>query len=207
MTPRRPDSPSTDHPGFWSERYRSGDAGWDLGGPTPVFLELLRTRRLPPGRALVPGCGTGHDALAFAREGFSVTGLDFAPEPLAEARLRASDAGLKAEFVQADFFTLGEAYTAAFDYIIEYTMYCAIHPSRRALYAETAGRVLKPGGRLVALFFPVEDRPGGPPFGVDIAETERLFSPRFQLVSSEIHPATIKPRRGREVLTIWERLP
>jgi len=29
--------------GYWKDRYRSGEAGWDLGGPCPVFVELLRS--------------------------------------------------------------------------------------------------------------------------------------------------------------------
>jgi SAM-dependent methyltransferase len=198
---------SVDDPGFWSDRYRSGDAGWDQRAPTPVFVDMLKTGRFPPGRMLVPGCGTGHDALAFARAGFKVTGVDFAPEPLAEARALASAGGVNVEFVQADFFTLGDEYSAAFDYILEYVMYCAIHPSRRIRYAHTAGRMLKSGGLLIALFFPVEDRPDGPPFGVDMTEAEEQFRPLFRPVSREIPAASIMPRRGREVLAIWERLP
>lgn len=199
------DPTNIDHPGYWSDRYRTGRAGWDLGTPTPVFGELLRTAHFRPGRLLLPGCGTGHDAVAFARAGFTVTGVDFAPEPLAEARALAARHRVKVEFLQADFFSMGHTYARAFDYVVEYVTYCAIDPARRPEYAGTVSLLLKPGGLFIALFFPVESRPDGPPFGVDLDEVERLLLPSFRLLSREMHPATIAPRRGREVLTVWER--
>jgi methyl halide transferase len=156
---------------------------------------------------LVPGCGAGHDAVAFAQAGFRVTGVDFAPEALAEARALADQAGVAVNRVDADIFALNDGYAAAFDYVLEYVTYCAIDPGRRGEYAAVLGRVLKPGGLLIALFFPVENRAGGPPFGVAMDEVERLFLPRFTLTHHEQPSASIKPRRNREVLTIWKRRP
>jgi methyl halide transferase len=194
-----------DRPEFWDALYSSGEAGWDLGTPTPVFIRLLESREFPPGRMLVPGCGTGHDAVAFARAGFRVTGVDFASGALAQARALAAAQGVPVEFIEADFFSLGQEYGGAFDYVLEHVTYCAIDPSRRPEYARAMSSLLKPGGRLIALFFPVEVRPQGPPFGVDMDEVERLLQPAFALLRSEIPVASIRPRRDREVLTIWER--
>ena len=30
-----------DNPKFWENIYKNDDAGWDLGGPTPVFASPL----------------------------------------------------------------------------------------------------------------------------------------------------------------------
>jgi SAM-dependent methyltransferase len=172
-----------------------------------VFTELIASGRFQPGTMLVPGCGSGHDAVAFARAGFRVTGVDFAPEALAEARALAEQTGVAVDLVGADIFTLGDAYAAAFDYVVEYVTYCAIDPGRRGEYAAALGRVLRPGGLLIALFFPVENRAGGPPFGVEMEEVERVFFPWFTLTHQEQPSASIKPRRNREVLTFWKRRP
>ena len=29
-----------DNPKFWENIYKNDDAGWDLGGPTPVFVNI-----------------------------------------------------------------------------------------------------------------------------------------------------------------------
>ena len=29
-----------DNPKFWENIYKNDDAGWDLGGPTPVFVKI-----------------------------------------------------------------------------------------------------------------------------------------------------------------------
>ena len=59
---------------FWAELYRSGDTGWDQGGPSPGLVDFLKNdvgpgRAIPfqSGHVLVPGCGHGHDARALAQ--------------------------------------------------------------------------------------------------------------------------------------------
>lgn len=192
-----------DEPRYWDARYRNDEAGWDLGGPSPVFQRVLAGRRLTPGRALVLGSGRGHDAVAFARAGWRVTGVDFSPEALALARRSATGVDPAPAFVEADIFDLPAAWNGGFDLVVEYVTYCAIAPSRRAEFAAAVSRLLAPDGRLLALFFPVEERPGGPPFGVDPEEAVRLFSRHLVLLEREVPADSVVPRRGREVLTLW----
>jgi SAM-dependent methyltransferase len=158
---------------------------------------------MTPGRALVLGSGRGHDALAFARAGWTVTGVDFSAEALAIARRSAAGVEPAPAFVEADIFHLSAAWNGAFDLVVEYVTYCAIAPYRRAEFAAAVSRLLAPGGRLLALFFPVEERPGGPPFGVDLDEAVRLFSRHLRLLEQDIPMDSVKPRSGREVLTLW----
>ncbi len=77
MAERPPESGGISSPEYWDHRYRNGEAGWDLGSPTPVFLRMLAEGALPVGKTLVLGCGKGHDAVAFALHGHSVTAIDF----------------------------------------------------------------------------------------------------------------------------------
>ncbi|MBL8048647.1 MAG: methyltransferase domain-containing protein [Chthonomonas sp.] len=54
---------------------------------------LLEQAQTPAGgRVLDLGCGTGRHAAIFAEQGFAVTGVDFSPGMLAEARRKAPDA-------------------------------------------------------------------------------------------------------------------
>ncbi|MFM8178868.1 MAG: class I SAM-dependent methyltransferase, partial [Candidatus Kapaibacterium sp.] len=145
---------------YWSGRYRSGDAPWDLREETAVFAALRRTDPLFMPRSdesrsvLVPGCGYGHDALSFARHGFHVTAVDFAPEPLVRLRAEADRADLHLAVLERDVFTLGWDLGGSFDIILEYTCYCALDPSRREEYVRTLGAVTKPGGLVAGLFWP-----------------------------------------------------
>ena len=62
---------------FWEDIYKKDDIGWDLNGPTPTFENIAST--LKPGKVIILGCGRGHDAITFAKFGFEVTAVDFAP--------------------------------------------------------------------------------------------------------------------------------
>lgn len=71
-----------------------------------------------PGRATVldVGCGTGRHAIELARRGYRVTGIDLSSGMLAEARRKATAAGLDVAFVHADAATY--AAPAPFDAVI-----------------------------------------------------------------------------------------
>ncbi len=189
---------------FWETHYRQGTTAWDLDGPTPAFFQLLAGPDAPaPGRILVPGCGRGHDAVLFARAGFEVTAVDYAPSAVAAARTLAAAAGTSGTFLQADLFSLPGRFTEAFDYVLEYTCFCAINPLRRAEYVEAIAAVLRPSGEVLALFFPVLPPgypPEGPPFAVSEEDIHAFFERRFEIRLLAPTPHTITPRRGRELL-------
>ena len=66
-----------DNPKFWENIYKNDDAGWDLGGPTPVFVNISSI--IKPKKICIIGCGKGYDAVMFAKNNFDVTAVDFAP--------------------------------------------------------------------------------------------------------------------------------
>lgn len=198
---------------YWSNRYRTGDAPWDLRDETAVFNALRATNPLfmpseeESRSVLIPGCGYGHDAVAFARAGFDVTAVDFADEALTQLRAMAASAGVNVKTLERDVFTLGWDLAEAFDIVLEYTCYCAIDPSRREEYVRMIAAVTKPGGLVAGLFFPLDDVPrSGPPFTVHEPEVHLQFEHAdFIFVSSdtprESHPA----RAGRERLMIFRK--
>ena len=188
----------------WEQRYQDHGDRWNLGCAAPPFISLLASANAPqPGKLAVLGCGKGHDALMFAESGFEVTGFDFAPSAIAEATATAQARGISARFVQQDIFALDREFAGSFDYVLEHTCFCAINPKLRSQYVEVVKSLLRPNGKLIALFY-THNRPGGPPFGIKPQEVLDYFPPDFEPVVFEIAKDSITRRQGDERLTIFQ---
>jgi SAM-dependent methyltransferase len=190
---------------FWTDLYARGADGWDIRQPTPPLVEFIDHTPPAPGRVAVPGCGRGHDVRFLARRGYAAVGFDFSTTALAEARALAKTDNVTAEFVERDLFTLGLDYGHAFDGIWEYTCFCAIEPRRRAEYVRTMSAILKPGGWLLACFFPMRRRAAGPPFPVSEREVRRLFAPGFR-IERAYAPRSVRPRQGQEWMVLLRKV-
>ncbi|PIM98237.1 Thiol S-methyltransferase [Handroanthus impetiginosus] len=190
----------------WDKCWEEGFTPWDLGSPTPVLVHLNNKGSLPKGRALVPGCGSGHDVVAIACAERYVVGLDISDNAIKKAAELFSSTP-KAEhftFLKGDFFTWSSA--QLFDLIFDYTFFCAIEPELRSQWARKISDLLKPDGELITLMFPIDDHEGGPPYKVSTADYEEVLHPvgfrATQIVDNEL---AIAPRRGREKLGRWKR--
>ena len=189
----------------WERDYQRGGDGWDLGGPNPVFHNLLASGQIAPGNMVVLCSGRGHDAREFAKYGFQVTAVDFSRTAVQEME-RLNDSDAPVQILQQDLFTLPAQFDSSFDYMLEYTCYCAIDPRRRAEFADLAARLLKPGGLYISLAYPVSQHTGGPPFSVSVPEVLRLFQERgFKLVEREMPSDSVPSRRGAEELLLLQK--
>ncbi len=199
-----------DRPGYWEALYGAGEDRWDLGAASPPLVAVLgRGEVRPPGRALVPGCGRGHDARLLAGRGFEAVGVDFAAAPIREARALAAATGVKGvRFERRDLFALPRAWAGTFDLVFEQTCFCAIDPSRREEYVRAVHAVLRPGGLLLGLFYDIR-ADEGPPFGTTPAEIRRRFvdSGLFRLEASRVAAESTPARQGREWLAFLRRRP
>ena len=185
---------------FWNDRYLRGEDGWELGTPAPPLARILKDSPPSVGRAAVPGCGRGHDVAAFLQHGFDAVGFDFSDRAVAEA------ARLGRPVLQRDIFSLDREFSKSFDVVWEYTCYCAIHPSRRRDYIAILAEILKPGGLLIGLFYPLKPGTEGPPFPVDRSELETLLVPDFHIESAAIPQDSVDRRKGLELLLHARRL-
>ncbi len=92
-------------------------------------------------------CHFGLDTLALAHQGAIVTGLDFSPAAIDEARRLAAAKGLSAQFVCADVYDAREAVAGYFD--IAYVTWGTIcWLPDLASWAQTVAALLEPGGFL-----------------------------------------------------------
>jgi len=153
----------------------------------------------------VPGCGRGHDARLLARHGYGVTAFDFAEAAIAEARALAAKDRLAIAFEQRDVFTLAVDYAGRFDAVWEYTCFCAIDPDRRGEYAEVLQAILRPGGILLACFYPLREGTDGPPFPVSREGIETVLEPCFRIVEAGAPPASPERRQNLEWFVVAER--
>jgi len=96
-------------------------------------------------RFLDVACGSGNVAIAAARSGATVTGVDIAPNLLEQARARAESEGLTIQFDEGDAEQMPYA-DAAFEVVASmFGVMFAPHPE---LAAAELVRVCRPGGRI-----------------------------------------------------------
>ncbi|HWB58886.1 MAG TPA: methyltransferase [Chthoniobacteraceae bacterium] len=185
----------------WEERYQAGDMPWEKGAPSPPLLEYLASNPPLAGKILVPGCGYGHDIRAFSNANNEPLGIDIAPSAIRGAQSYPKVA--RENYQLADLFNLPAEFTGRFDWVWEHTCFCAIDPAMRPRYAQSVAAALKPGGRLLAIFYlnPDNDE-DGPPHRVSLAELDSLFTDYFSLEREWLPAKTFPGREGRE----WMRL-
>ncbi|OJJ58788.1 hypothetical protein ASPSYDRAFT_1176886 [Aspergillus sydowii CBS 593.65] len=201
--------------------------------PTATTSSMEKGRK----NVLVPGCGRGYDVIALALHGFNACGLEISGTAVSEARefaekelaspqacnfgetWKENPSGIiqagKAQFVEGDFFDeawLGALDVEQFDVVYDYTFLCALHPSQRGQWAERMAELLKPGGLLVCLEFPMYKDPGlpGPPWGVNGVHWEILaggdegvgkFTRRVYMQPER----TYEVGKGSDMISVYER--
>lgn len=188
----------------WQGHYESNDLGWDLGQVAPPFVRLWEEGKLPMGKALIPGCGRGHEALFLAENGFDVTGIDSAEGAVAYLINALKERKLAGRVLHQDFFSLDDSHNGAYDLALEHTFFCAIAPRQRQDYCQTLARILKPGGMLVGLFYNTGEE-GGPPYNTTREDIETNFSKTFEIQQLDKTPWSIEKRKGKEWLGIFKK--
>jgi SAM-dependent methyltransferase len=184
---------------FWDLRYEARFAPWDAGRVPARFARFVAQAR--PGKALVPGCGSGHEVRALAQAGWDVLGIDFSAEAVATARAAL---GPHAERVaQADFFA--PLAQAPFDLIYERAFLCALPRRLWPDWARRVAEVTARGGLLAGYFF-IAPGDRGPPFPLnDAGELEALLRPAFERIEDEPVEDSIAVFAGHERWQAWRR--
>ena len=176
--------------------YQRGFIPWDSGVSPPELVEVIEgARRLPAGRALDLGCGTGTTTVYMASKGWQVTGVDFVPRPIRVARMKAAAAGVSVAFLVGDVTRLHElSIEPGFDLLFDQGCFHSLPDSARPAYKRELSRMARAGATYLLYafgrqpdarrrrFFPkgitpdevrarfadfdlVEARPGTDPFG------------------------------------------
>ena len=194
---------SEDQQAYWSARYDEARTGWDIGYPsTPLktYIDQLADKNI---RILIPGAGNAYEAAYLFEQGFFNTViLDISPIPL-EAFGHRFPKFPKQQLVNDNFFS----YQGQFDLIIEQTFFCSMPPlpTNRKAYATQMSKLLKPGGKLVGLWFdiPLTGDLVKRPFGGTKEEYLTYLEPYFSVKTFAPAHNSIPPRAGNELFGIF----
>jgi methyl halide transferase len=190
----------------WEEMYRKGETFWDKGRASLPLRQYLEGHRVR-GRALVPGCGRGHEVALAVEHGLDATGLDIAPTAIAEAR--ANYPQLADRFVLGSLFDPPAWMRGVFDVVLEHTCMSALPQRLRSEYRRGIDLTLRPGGLLIGVWYinPSLD-PGyeGPPFPFSLEALTALFSNDYEIVDDYVPDIAFEGREGREQLRSLRRL-
>lgn len=103
-----------------------------------------------------------------------------------------------------------------FDFIFDYTFFCAIHPDLRSQWTQQMAQLLKPHGKLLTLIFPIfpKDSPemlamDGPPYPVSIEVYKKVLEPLgFVMMPGNPYESefTVSRRQGKEMVCWWTKV-
>ena len=190
----------------WEEIYQKGEVFWNKGEASPPMKQYLE-RHPVRGRALVPGCGHGHEVVLAVEHGLDAIGLDIAPTGVAEAR--ALYPKLADRFVVGDLFNPPAELRGAFDVVLGHTCLSGLHPSLRADYRRGIDLTLKRGGLLIGVWFIEPDLdPGdeGPPFPLSVPDLTALFAQDYEVVEDYVPDVSFPTRVKQERIRVLRRL-
>jgi SAM-dependent methyltransferase len=190
----------------WDEQYQKGEVFWDKGAPSPALQEYL-AREPVRGRALVPGCGRGHEVALAVAHGLDAVGLDISPTAMAEARVLYPL--LASRFVTGSLFEPPAELRGAFDVVLEHTCMSALPPELRADYRRGIDLTLRHGGLLIGVWFinpNLAVGETGPPFAFSVAALTVLFADGYEVVEDYVPTVAFAGREGRERLRVLRRM-
>ena len=197
MTSAQPDPVKQQVAAHWDRR--AGHFDEDFGHSIRTSAERAAWDRIfdlvLAGRSgldvLDAGCGTGFLSLELASRGHRVTGVDFAPAMLVEARRKAAEQSAAVRFEEADAEQLPFS-PGSFDLVVSrHVLWTLPHPE--AAIDEWI-RVLRPGGRLAVI-----DGQFDPAFSVHHNENART-SNEYAAIGDRLPFMGGRPREEIEAL-------
>lgn len=186
---------------FWDVRYREGFTPWDAGA-VPRQLRDFVAGNAPPGRVLVPGCGSGHDVRFFCESGWDAEGIDFSAAALEAAGPVLGPFAARAR--RADFF--GPEVRPPYALVYERAFLCALPRTMWARWARRVAELVAPGGRLAGYFFIDAQGSRGPPFALgSLSELDGLLTDDFERLECSAVPDSLPVFAGKETWQTWRR--
>ncbi|KAI0700653.1 thiol methyltransferase 1 [Cerioporus squamosus] len=193
----------------WDEAWKVAVTPWDAGKIQPPLNDLVKSKILDVprgGKALVPGCGRGYDAICIADGlGLETLGTDISPTAVQAAQeyLNSTSPISPVRYQVADFFAL----EVSFDLVYDYTFFVAIPPSRRAEWGRQMAKLVKPGGYLITLVFPIDPyTETGPPFYVRPEHYDEVLGEGWSKVLDKVPENSLESHIGRERIVVRKKL-
>jgi methyl halide transferase len=156
----------------WDADYRGAKPpAWDIGRPADELQKVVNQGTVPKCRVVDLCCGSGTDAVFLASHGFDVTAIDVAPTALAQAKQKATKAGVSVRWILAD--VLNPPNLKPFDFLYDRGCYHVVRDQNLAAYLETVRRVSHPGSQFLLLSARREQQ--APPSSPGVTEEELRY--------------------------------
>ncbi|KAI7859153.1 S-adenosyl-L-methionine-dependent methyltransferase [Circinella umbellata] len=185
----------------WCNRWDNAETPWDKGQASPALEDLMKNHSslIPStGIGLVPGCGSGYDVVLLATDDLHITGLDMS----STCKLGNKSHG-QYDFICDDFFKF-KFPEGGYDLVYDYTFLCAMPPHMRPDWGKRMAEIIKPGGTLIALQYPLKEKAKQPPFTLSVEIYHELLNENFDNVYLEDAKGH-ESRLGEEKLSVWKR--
>jgi SAM-dependent methyltransferase len=194
---------SGDPTGWFERLYAAAETGraavpWDRGAPHSLLVDWATTMRLDGTRrrAIVVGCGLGHDAQFVAGLGFDTIAFDVSASAVRAAQSRFP--GSAVHYLTANVLPPPLSWHRAFDLVVEsLTLQAMPDPPRREAIAKV-GDLVAPRGTILVIARARdtdEDPDDGPPWALTRAEIDAfqdsgLVPVRLEEMRDQGPPAT-----------------
>ena len=91
-----------EYPDFWKQKYINNDDQWDIGSPSPIFIDWSKTL-FGRKKILIPGAGRGHDALYLGQKNHDIYAIDFSCEAIRYLKSRSKKLNIKVSAICEDY--------------------------------------------------------------------------------------------------------
>jgi 2-polyprenyl-3-methyl-5-hydroxy-6-metoxy-1,4-benzoquinol methylase len=180
--------------------YSKPGAIWTQEKPPHKLVDIVENGILKPGPVLDSACGEGTAAVYLAKEGFDVTGIDFAEKAIEYANKRAAEEGVSVDFLVMDALEL-EKLSNTFNFIFEWGLIHHLPEEQVEPYIQKVLQVLAPEGLYMTNSFNIESEAYGQrgqrvrktPLGTELhyyteQEMHDLFAKYFTILEETIVP-------------------
>ncbi len=208
---------------FWREAWRNNRTPWHQREGDSDLHRFVDKFPPPPALVFVPMCGKSYDLIWLAQRGYSVLGVDLAPEALQGLYAEMNHTPVQQQdgpFVryhagdittlEGDMFAVGSEHLEHVNAVFDRAALIALPPEMRQRYVTHLRKTLPVG--TVILLISLDYHGGhdeGPPFSVAHSEIERLYHGVASIeqidhyeCSDRVSPAMLEGSR-RAFNTVW----
>ena len=176
----RVNDPNRAEPNYFSRLYKSRPP-WEIGQPQKAFKRLSEELKVN-GRMLDVGCGTGENALLFAKLGFDIIGIDYVNDAINEAIYKAKKRGINAKFYVMNALELSKL-EQKFEIVIDSGLFHIFSNLERALFRISLSKVLSVDGTYYMLCFNNIEPSGFGPRRIRKEEIYETFTDNWNVIS------------------------
>lgn len=145
---------------YWEKMYQMPleELPWEIKEAPQELKAYVEANKASGGTALDAGCGTGNFSVYLAKNGYTVTGVDYSEKAIEIAKNNNEQLKLPITYIRADLTELEKAVAGTeYDLILDYKVSHHLSADRLTEYVAQCIRILKPKGRILLVCYSDKD--------------------------------------------------